>query len=82
MSRKASGKSNRTGISVVEQSRRFPDDMTAEAWYLAHRLRVALTERQNAIAGPLEADETYMGGKRLRYRELIADNGLASGARA
>ena len=81
MSRKASGKSNRTGISVVEQSRRFPDDMTAEAWYLAHRLRVvALTERQNAIAGPLEAHETYIGGKRLRYRELIADNGLASGA--
>ena len=56
--------------------------MTAEAWYLAHRLRVALTERQNAFAGPLEAHETYMGGKRLRYRELIADNGLASGARA
>ena len=52
------------------------------AWYLAHRLRVALTERQNAFAGPLEADETYMGGKRLRYRELIADSGLASGARA
>ncbi len=80
MSRKASGKSNRTCISVVEQSRRFPDDMTAEAWYLAHRLRVALTERQNAFAGPLEADETYMGGKRLRNRELIADNGPASGA--
>ena len=31
MSRKASGKSNRTGISVVEQSRRFPDDMTARS---------------------------------------------------
>ena len=82
MSRKAPGKSHRTGISMVEQSRRFPDDMTAEAWYLAHRLRVALTERQNAFAGPLEAHETYMGGKRLRYRALIADNGLASGARA
>ena len=52
------------------------------AWYLAHRLRVALTERQNAFAGPFEAHETYMGGKRLRYRELIADNGLAYGARA
>ena len=173
MSRKAPGKSHRTGISKVELFRRFPDDATAEAWfierrwpngiacphcgslnvqtgakhktmpfrcrekecakrfsaktgtvmegsklgfqarmiatfllstdlksvssmklhrdlninqrsawYLAHRLRVALTERQNAFAGPLEADETYMGGKRLRYRELIADNGLASGARA
>ena len=82
MSRKASGKSNRTGISVVERFRRFPDDVTARAWYLAHRLRVALTERQNAFAGPLEAHETYMGGKRLRYRELIADNGPASGARA
>ena len=82
MSHRASGKSNRTCISMVELFRRFSDDMTAEAWYLAHRLRVALTERQNAFAGPLEADETYMGGKRLRYRALIADNGLASGARA
>ena len=34
------------------------------AWFLAHRLRVALTERQGAFAGPLEADETYMGGRR------------------
>ncbi len=82
MSHRDSGKSNRTCISVVEQSRRFSDDATAEAWYLVHRLRVALTERQNAIAGPVEADETDMGGKRLRYRELIADNGPASGARA
>ena len=34
------------------------------AWFLAHRLRVALAEREGPFDGPLEADETYMGGKR------------------
>ena len=33
-------------------------------WFLAHRLRVALAERQSVFEGPLEADETYMGGSR------------------
>ncbi len=35
------------------------------AWFLAHRLRVALTSN-NAIlfSGPVEVDETYMGGRR------------------
>ena len=34
------------------------------AWFLAHRLRVALSEREGPFEGPLEADETYMGGRR------------------
>ena len=33
------------------------------AWFLAHRLRVALAEKRGAFAGPVEVDETYMGGK-------------------
>ena len=34
---KAPGKSNRKGISLVEIMRQFPDDATAEAWYVARR---------------------------------------------
>ena len=34
------------------------------AWFLAHRLRVALAQKGGLFAGPVEVDETYMGGKR------------------
>ncbi len=34
------------------------------AWFLAHRLRVALAEKGGVFAGPVEVDETYFGGKR------------------
>ena len=34
------------------------------AWFLAHRLRVALAHKDEVFAGPVEADETYFGGKR------------------
>ena len=37
MSQKAPGKSHRTGISMVELFRRFPDDATAEAWFIERR---------------------------------------------
>ena len=33
------------------------------AWFLAHRLRVAVADEGGAFAGPVEVDETYMGGK-------------------
>lgn len=34
------------------------------AWHLAHRLRKAFEAEGGLCAGPVEADETYMGGKR------------------
>ena len=34
------------------------------AWFLAHRLRVALTQESGLFAGPVEVDETY--GRALR----------------
>ena len=34
------------------------------AWFFAHRLRVALSEREGPFEGLLEADEAYFGGKR------------------
>ena len=34
------------------------------AWFLAHRLRAALSQDGMLFAGPVEVDETYVGGKR------------------
>ena len=34
------------------------------AWFLAHRLRRALDRDGDMFAGPVEVDETYIGGKR------------------
>ena len=49
------------------------------AWFLAHRLRVALAQKDKAFAGPVEADETYFGGKRKNMskakRKELADTG-------
>ena len=49
------------------------------AWFLAHRLRVALADRQEAFDGPAEADEVYFGGLRKnmsnKKRAELADTG-------
>ncbi len=37
------------------------------AWFLAHRLRAALAAERQAFTGPVEVDETYVGG-RLKNR--------------
>ncbi len=34
------------------------------AWFLAHRLRTALGQQGGIFCGPVEVDETYMGGRR------------------
>ncbi len=38
MAHKAPGKSDRKGISLIEIMRKFPDDATAEAWFIAGRM--------------------------------------------
>ena len=50
------------------------------AWHLAHRLRKAMTERNNGqFCGPVEVDETYFGGQRrnmsIARRRALADTG-------
>lgn len=34
------------------------------AWFMAHRLKAAFASATGLFAGPVEADETYLGGKR------------------
>lgn len=39
------------------------------AWHLAHRLREGLKERSGPFAGPVEIDETFIGGKEANKHE-------------
>lgn len=41
----------------------------ATAWHLAHRIREAWGSEAMPFAGPVEADETYVGGKESRKHE-------------
>lgn len=39
------------------------------AWHLEHRIREILNESSHPFAGPVEADETYIGGKESNKHE-------------
>ena len=49
------------------------------AWFLAQRLRAALSQDGARMVGPVEVDETYFGGKRRNMsntkRKALADTG-------
>ena len=53
------------------------------AWFMAHRLRMAWGQTVADMAGPVEADETYIGGKeknRHRSKKLKAGRGTVGKA--
>ena len=56
------------------------------AWFLAHRLRTALTEDGTEFSGPVEADEMYVGGIRKnmsnRKRKELAGTGRGGSDKA
>ena len=48
------------------------------AWHLAHRIRVAWQAEQHLLAGPVEADEVYIGGREANkhaHKKLRAGRG-------
>lgn len=54
---------NLKGISSMKLHRDL-EITQKSAWHLAHRLRKAMAAGQPLFSGPVEADETYLGGKR------------------
>ena len=67
---------NLKGVSSMKLHRELGISQKA-AWFMLHRLRKAAESGAGLFSGPVEADETYMGGKRknmsnAKRRELAA----------
>ena len=54
---------NIKGVSSMRLHRELGISQKA-AWFMLHRLRLAFEAETGPFAGPVEVDETYMGGKR------------------
>ena len=50
------------------------------AWHLAHRIRETWTKKTEPMAGPVEVDETYFGGKRKNMSKGKRANVTGRGA--
>ena len=56
--------SSKKGISALQLQRVLGIGNYKNAWHLAHRIRLAMTEGLGAVLkGTVEVDETYVGGK-------------------
>ena len=78
--------SNIKGISALKLSRELEIAYTS-AWHMAHRLRAAFEAGEiTSFSGPVEADETYIGGKRknmsLSKRRELKDTGRGTVGKA
>ncbi len=70
--------SNIKGVSSMRLHRELNISQKS-AWFLLHRLRTAAETGEALFSGPVEADETYIGGKRknmsLAKRKELKDAG-------
>jgi transposase-like protein len=65
---------SKKGISAHQLHRMLGIGYRA-AWFMAHRIRYAMTEKHNGqLSGTVEVDETYVGGK-LRSGPRVPDKG-------
>lgn len=65
---------SKKGISA-NQIRRTIGVSYKTAWYLCHRIRAAMAEANpESLRGTVEADETLVGGKRLRRKSNYREN--------
>jgi len=57
--------SHKKGVSALQLQRNLGLHSYKSAWYLAHRIRAAMSHRPTAdmLKGIIEVDETYVGGK-------------------
>ena len=72
---------NLKGVSSMKLHRALGIGQKA-AWFMLYRLRKAAETGSGLFSGPVEADETYMGGKRKNMsnakRKALADTGRGS----
>src|SRR5215210_7942060 len=55
---------SKKGISALQVHRTIGTGSYRTAWYMCHRIRMGLGEKEfHQLAGIVEADETYIGGK-------------------
>src|SRR5712692_8463182 len=66
---------SKKGMSAHQLMRMLDIKQYKSAWFMAHRIRYAMTgELPEKMNGVIEADETYVGGKR-RHGPFVAKSG-------
>jgi transposase-like protein len=69
--------SSKKGMSAHQLMRNLDIKQYKSAWFMAHRIRYALTgELPERMNGVIEADETYIGGRRRRHQTQAIRPGM------
>lgn len=69
--------SSKKGMSAHQLMRNLDIKQYKSAWFMAHRIRYALTgELPEPMNGVVEADETYIGGRRRRKQTQAIKPGM------
>src|SRR5438477_7813620 len=76
--------SSKKGISAHQLMRNLDIKQYKSAWFMAHRIRYALTgEMPEKMSGIVEADETYIGGKaKNKHKQEHHSHAVKPGERA
>src|SRR5207237_6698322 len=62
---------SKKGMSAHQLMRMLDIRQYKSAWFMAHRIRYAMTgELPEKMSGVIEADETYIGGKRRNKHKM------------
>jgi len=69
--------SSKKGMSAHQLMRNLDIGQYKSAWFMAHRIRYALTgELPEPMSGVVEADETYIGGRRRKHQTHAIKPGM------